>query len=469
MDSPADLSLAGAASLVAAREISSRELTQAMLDRIERVDPAIGAFAQIEPELALAQADACDRDLSEGRARGPLHGVPLAHKDLLYRTGAPAQAGSPLRAGWRARSDATVLSQLEAAGAVTLGRLAMAEFAYDPTGNNGVSGLARNPWNADRICGGSSSGSGAAVAARLCFGSIGSDTGGSIRLPAAICGVVGLKPTHGRVSLHGAMPLSFSMDCLGPLTRNVADAALMLAAIAGPDPLDATSFDIPAGDYSAACRQTPHGLVVGIPHDYFWQHVDQNIADLLHRAIDRMTQAGCKVVQVSLSDMDAAVAAASIVLGAEAAALHRPDFAAAPDGYSPAVRTRMENGLGYLAVDYIDALRYRAVALARYLEATAEVHVVAAPALGTPVPTVSEIETTALGGTSHVAAMLTYWTRPANFLGIPAISVPAGLGADGMPVGLQLMGKPFAEATLLRAGSAAEAVSEMAGARPALS
>jgi len=454
-------SIVAIAELIRRREISSLEVTTELLARIERVDPVINAFIAVDAEHAIDRAKAADESLARDGVKGPLHGVPLAHKDLFYRAGEPASGGSSLRKDWRASYDATVLRRLDGAGAIAVGRLNMAEFAYDPTGDNRLIGLARNPWNVEYICGGSSSGSGAAVAACLCFGSLGSDTGGSIRLPASICGVVGIKPTHGRVSSHGCMPLSFSLDCIGPLARNVRDAARLLSVIAGPDPQDPTTLDRAVENYEAACEVDPRGVRIGIPENYFWHHVSDVHASALHAAIERLFHLGCLTKPIKLPGLGAAVAAANIVLGAESAALHKPLFARHADEYNLPVRTRLENGLGYSAIEYIDALRYRGPALSQFLDAVSDVDLIVAPTLGVRPPTVIETQTKAAGDVSQVAALLTYWTRPVNFLGVPAISVPVGLDEAGIPIGIQLIGKPFGEAILIRAAAAIEASSDM--------
>jgi aspartyl-tRNA(Asn)/glutamyl-tRNA(Gln) amidotransferase subunit A len=460
MSDLADLTLREVSARIRHRQVSSLEVTAAVLNRINRLQPLLNAYIQVDDEGALAAARRADEALARGDVSGPIHGVPLAHKDLFYRAGEPATAATPLRAQWRAPATATVLRRLDAAGAITVGRLNMAEFAYDPTGANRFTGFARNPWHRDYVSGGSSSGSGVAVAAGLCFGSLGTDTGGSIRLPASICGVVGVKPTYGRVSLLGCMPLSFSLDCIGPLARNVRDAARLLAVIAGHDPGDPTSIATPVGDYEAACERDPRGLRIGVPENYYFEHVSRDCAAAFHGALDRLRHLGCMVQHVPISNMTPAVAAANIVLGAESAALHRPIFSKHPDQYTDAVRTRLENGVGYSAVDYIDALRYRATALSRFLDAMAPVDVLAVPSFGLSPPTIADVEAQSASQVSHSVSLLTYWTRPANFLGVPAISVPIGFDRAGLPLGFQVIAKPFDEATAMRAASAVESCFE---------
>lgn len=437
-------------------EISSLDLTTSMLERIDRWQPIINAFIKVDEERALASARAADVELRRSGPRGLLHGVPLAHKDMFDRPGEIVTYGSRLRRDTRTAAQATVLQRLDAAGAVTLGSLNMAEFAYSPTGANTLTGFARNPWNPAHICGGSSSGSAAAVAAGLCFGALGSDTGGSIRQPASICGVVGLKPSFGRVSLHGAMPLSFSLDCVGPLARTVRDAARLLSIIAGADPDDPRTLPEPVPDYEAACQAVPEAIRIGVPQEYFWDGVEPGIGTVLNGVIGEAARSGLQTIRLHIPDLAPVVAAANIVVGAESAALHRRTLAADPDAFSDAVRARIENGLGYTAQDYIDALTYRGSALARFLEATRAVDALAVPCLGIPTPTVAEADAPSSGTLSSLAAQLTYWVRPINFLGLPAISVPCGFGPGQLPIGLQLIGKPLGEARLLQVASAFE-------------
>jgi aspartyl-tRNA(Asn)/glutamyl-tRNA(Gln) amidotransferase subunit A len=467
MSDPLFFGLVELAETIRRREISSVEVTTGVLARIKSWQPVINAFIELDEEGALQAARTADEELATRGPRGPLHGVPLAHKDIFDRSGSVVTGGSVLRRAYRATSDATVIRRMNAAGSVTLGSLNTAEFAYSPTGANSLSGPARNPWNPAHICGGSSSGSAAAVSARLCFGALGSDTGGSIRLPAAICGTVGLMPTHGRVSLHGAMPLSFSLDCVGPLTRTVRDAARMLSVIAGHDGADATSLPEPVQNYEAACSRGAAGLRIGMPHGYFWRGTVPAATATLEDAIRRTESDGARVVQVFLPEIEPVVAAANIVIGAESAALHRRTLAAYPAEYSSPVRQRIENGLGYTAYEYLDALKYRATALARFLDAIGEVDVLAVPCLGIPTPTIAATEDSSSVSVSSLVAQLSYWTRPVNFLGVPAISVPCGFFPDGLPLGIQLIGKPFQEALLLQAAAAFEAVSGMRGCWPA--
>ena len=321
MSDPALMTLTELAAAIRAKQISSVEATQALLDRIKAWQPVLNAFVSVEADAALAAAKEADAALARGQARGALHGVPLAHKDMYQNAGKPSGCGSKIRAGWIAPATSTAVARLEAAGAFRLGALHMAEFAYGPTGHNTHLGPAHNPWDVTRITGGSSSGSGAAVAARLLPAALGSDTGGSIRLPAHFCGVTGLKPSPGRVSRASAMPLSFTLDTVGPLARAAADCALVMEAIAGPDPLDPTTDGAPPWDGTAAQR-SPKNLTIGVPTRFYVDDLEADVAATLDAALAAFRDLGARIVKVDLPDQAAVNAAALIVLAVEASRAH---------------------------------------------------------------------------------------------------------------------------------------------------
>ncbi|TCT01674.1 amidase [Aquabacter spiritensis] len=451
---PALLTLTEVAAAIAARRVSSREATQACLARIERAQPRLNAFLSIEAETALAAADAADAALARGAAAGPLHGVPLAHKDMYYDAGHVTTCGSKIRGDWVAPTTATALQRLKDAGTVRLGALHMVEFAYGPTGHNPHFGPARNAWNPDHVTGGSSSGSGTAVAARLTYAALGSDTGGSIRLPAHFCGVSGLKTTVGRISRAGAMPLSQTLDTVGPLARTVEDCALLLGLMAGADPADPTALGGPVPDYLAATRAPLAGRTIGIPQSFYVDDLDPDVAAAFDAAIATLERAGARIVPVVLPDQARLSAASTLILVAEAAAHHAHWLKARPEEYGAQVRARLENGFAIPAVTYLEALGWRGPALAAHLDAVAGLDAVLAPGAPMPAPTIAETD---LGGAPDAEAMiqrLTRFTRPVNYLGLPAVSVPAGFTAAGLPVGLQLIGRPFEEAVLLSIGAA---------------
>ena len=453
MKDPAQLTLKEVAAAIRRRKLSSVELTRSLLERIARWQPALNAFVRVEAEDALAAAKAADRALARRGAKGPLHGVPLAHKDMYYSAGKPAGCGSKVREGWIAPVTSTAIVRLEAAGSFRLGALHMSEFAYSPTGHNSYLGPAHNPWDASRITGGSSSGSGAAVAARLTHAALGSDTGGSIRLPAHFCGVTGFKPTYGRVSRANALPLSFTLDTVGPLAQTAEDCALITALIAGPDPLDPTTAGAPAWNAKAA-KRSPKGLKIGVPTRFYVDDLEPDVAAALDAALAAFTRLGAKIVKVELPDQTALSAAALIVLAVEATSAHAPWLRTRAADYGPQVRNRLENGLAYSAIEYLEALRWRAPALAAHLGALGDVDVVIAPASRLVAPTIEETDVG--GGPDAEAAIqaVTRFMRPVNYLGLPTLVVPAGQSRQGLPIGLQLIGRPFGDETLIALGAA---------------
>jgi aspartyl-tRNA(Asn)/glutamyl-tRNA(Gln) amidotransferase subunit A len=378
---------------------------------------------------------------------------------MYYSAGKPAGCGSKVREGFIAPMTSTAVARLEAAGSFRLGALHMAEFAYGPTGHNSYLGPACNPWDPSRITGGSSSGSGAAVGARLVHAALGSDTGGSIRLPAHFCGVTGFKPTNGRVSRANAMPLSFTLDTVGPLAQTAEDCGLIAAAIAGPDPLDPTTAGAPAWNAKAA-RRSPKGLKIGVPTSFYVDDLEPDVAEALDAALATLRKLGAKIVKVELPDQTGVSAAALIVLAVEATSCHAPWLRTRAADYGPQVRNRLENGLAYSAVEYLEALRWRGPALATHLAAIGDVDVVIAPASRAPAPTIKESD---IGGAPEAEAVIqsiTRLMRPVNYLGLPDLVIPAGRSRGGLPIGLQLIGRPFGDETLIALGAAFQAATD---------
>jgi aspartyl-tRNA(Asn)/glutamyl-tRNA(Gln) amidotransferase subunit A len=455
----ATLTLAQVAAGIRDRQFSSVELAQAQLERIANWQPKINAFVAIEEQDALAAAREADRALARGEAKGPLHGVPLAHKDMYYQAGRPSECGSKIRAGWTPTTTSTAIGKLNAAGALRLGRLHMAEFAYGPTGHNAHLGPARNPWNPAHITGGSSSGSGAAVAARLVPAALGSDTGGSIRGPAHFCGVSGFKPTYGRVSRANAMPLSFTLDTVGPLAQTAEDCGLLTGLMAGPDPLDPTTAGAPLWD-SQIASQSAKGMTVGVPDSFYVDDLEPDVARAFDAALDTLRRIGVKVVKITLPDQTLVSAAALIVLVVEATTYHAPWLRTRAEDYGPQVRARLENGVAYSAVEYLEALRWRGPALAAHLEATEHVDAVIAPVARSAAPTIPETDVGGGPGADAVIQGVTRFMRPVNFLGVPALAIPAGFSQAGLPIGIQLLGRPFRDEAIIALGRAFQAESD---------
>lgn len=445
------MTLAEASAAVRTRAASSVEMVNACLARIERVQPTLNCFISIEAEEALAAAERADAEIARGAWRGPLHGVPLAHKDMFYRAGRVSTFGSAILRDYVPDYTSTVMARLADAGAVHLGGLNMAEFAAGPVGQNDHFGQVRNPWSTDRIPGGSSSGSVAAVAARACFGSLGSDTGASCRLPGAMCGVVGLKPTYGLVSRHGALARCWSLDCIGPLARTARDAAMILQAVAGRDENDPTTARDDVPDYVAGLEGGVEGLRIGVPVNHLYPDVDSELRPALEAALSALRGLGCELVDIKMPDPDRMYALTEVIHKCEAAALHDEWIRTRPRDYAISVRARLEAGYFLPATRYIQAQRLRPRVLSEFDEAVfARADVLFTPVTSIPVPRIADVAITRSGDAPRIVETMTRCTRWVNYLGLPALSVPCGFTENGLPVGFQLVGRPFDESLLLR-------------------
>lgn len=443
------------------RKMSPVELTKLMLARIERLNPKLNAYLTITAELALAQAKKAEAELyaprgrKEHRDRGPLHGIPISLKDNIYTKDIRTTAGSKILRDFVPQRDAVVVTQLKEAGAIILGKTNLHEFAYGVTTNNPHFGPTRNPWNVSRIPGGSSGGSAAAVAAGLCYGSIGTDTGGSIRIPAALCGIVGIKPTFGRVSVADVVPLSPRLDCVGPLARSAADVALLL------DPVFIYGEKEPHLQ-SATRSKFPllRGFRIGVPKDFFLKIVSTEAEYAFENALCVLRRLGATLKEVSIPLLQETEDAGNHIAWAEATHYHQHAgwFPARAADYGEDVRTRLELGAKVAATTYLQALEQREAFIGGFHAAMADAKLDAlvVPSTPIPAPAISE-ETTAVCGTNHpTRALLLRNNRPANLAGLPAISVPCGLAPDGLPVGLQLIGSVTDEALLLRIANSFE-------------
>src|SRR5712671_1406204 len=440
---PALMSLTSVAKAIAEKRVSSREATQSCLDRIAQWQPHLNAFMAIEAEAALKAADEADAALAKGDNRGVLHGVPLAHKDMYYDAGKVVTCGSLIRRDFVATTTSTALRRLKDAGSIRLGSLQMAEFAYGPTGHNTHYGPVHNPWAVDRVTGGSSSGSGAAVAARLTFAALGSDTGGSIRMPAHFCGVTGLKTTVGRISRAGAMPLSQSLDTVGPLARSAEDCALLTGLMAGADPEDPTAVTGAVPDYMAATGGSLKGLTVGVPSAFYVDDLDTDTARIFDETVATLKREGAQIVQVELPEQRQLIAACQFVLAVEAAAFHKRWMIERPQDYGAQVLMRLQNGLAIPAVSYLETMRWRGPALAAYLAAVEGTDAVIAPVAPMPAPTIAESDVGISHDAEAVIQRVTRFTRPINYLGLPSLSIPTGFAKTGLPVGMQIIGRSF--------------------------
>lgn len=449
---PDDLALSSIAELaprLAAGDLSPVEVTEAVLARIERYNGNLNAYITVMTDSARHAARAAEAAMQAGTYLGPLHGIPIAVKDLYATRGVLTTFGSPLFADWVPDFDATVVDRLKRAGAVIIGKTNLHELAFGTTSANPHYGAVRNPWDLACHPGGSSGGSAAAVAAGLACGALGSDTGASIRQPAACCGIVGLKPTFGRVSKFGALPLSWSMDHAGPMTRTVADAALMLQVLAGYDARDPGCVHYTVPDYTAQLDHGLRGSRIGVAQDYFFDDCDPEVASTVEAALDVFRQLGASVEAMTLPDMHAARAAGTVLLFSEAAAYHADDLRRRPEAFSDEVRALVEMGGFYTAVQYVQAQRLRrqlTEATSRALAAFDAMVMPTSPVPATPVNAEPP---------GH-AALRPRNTIPFDLISLPAISVPCGLTNGGLPVGLQIVGKAFDEAGVLRVASAYE-------------
>ena len=460
------MSAARLGGLIKDGEVSPVEVVDAHLSRIRDTEPTLNSFITLLPDEAKAAARQAERDIRAGRYRGALHGIPVGLKDLFNTGGVRTTSGSRIYDTYVPAQDCTVAARFRQAGAILLGKLNMHQFAYGPTGENPDYGHMHNPWDPDRVSGGSSGGSGSAAAAGQCTITTGSDTGGSIRIPAALCGIVGLKPTYGRVSRHGLTPLAWSMDHPGPMVRTVEDAAITMNIIAGHDPHDVASVDVPVPDYTAALTGDIKGLRVGVPRQYMDAPLDPEVRQSVTAALSHLETLGAEVVEVEFPEFNDAAAISTTMLMAEATACFRDLLAS--DGsrlYEP-VRLRLEAGLFISAADYLRAQQARAVfdrAARRLLD---DVDLLAGPTEPVTAPPLLQQQVLAGEQEMGTVAALTQYTRPYNINGFPAISVPCGFSNEGLPIGLQLAGRPFDEETVLRAAHAYEQSTDWHTRRP---
>ncbi len=444
------------AALLAKRGISPVELTELFLRRIERQNPALNAFLTIDAEPALAAARRAEKQFlrlrGSRRENFPLLGIPIALKDNIWTRGVRSTAGSKILSDFVPPQDSTVARKLARAGAILIGKTNMNEFAYGITGGNAHYGPVHNPWALDRISGGSSSGSAAAIAAGLCAASVGTDTGGSIRVPSAFCGTVGLKPAFGRVSVFGTMPLAPSFDHVGPLAHSVADAAILLGLIAGRDPLDPTSSPRPVEDFRGALRKPLRKFRLGRPREHYWEKLDPEVRRVTEAAVRDMQKRGAAVREVSLPHLKESLDAATEISLAEALHVHEAAgyFPARAAEYGEEVRQRIEAGAKVPAHRYLAGFDVRKRLLAEFDAAFENVDAIVAPTVPVPAPLIGAESMQIDGEEIGVRPAIVGHCRPANFTGLPAISIPCGFTRDGLPVGLQLIGRAFDEMTLLR-------------------
>jgi len=456
-EDPGALGLVEVAARIRDGSLTSVGVTTALLARAQQVQPVLNCFVEIDAEGALRAAEAADDARARGSVLGPLHGVPLAYKDMFDIAGKPLRYGSRVRGRHVPARTATVIERLEAAGAIRIGALNMAEFALGATGHNAIWGDCRNAVDPDYMAGGSSSGSGSAVAARAAYASLGSDTGGSVRIPAAANGVVGIKATYGRVSRAGAMKLSPSIDGVGPLARSVRDCARMLTILAGHDPRDPVTSTLQVPDFEAETARGIEGLRIGVPRNYFYDVATPDVRAAMEASLAALEREGARLVELEVPDVASMSELSRAIVYAEATALHGAWLRDRPGVYSPQVRVRATTGIAIPASIYLEALMLRMPLLERFVGAVfSRCDVLHSPTLPVPVPRLAEVD---VGGGEAMWAMLAklvHNTAPFNYLGLPVIAVPAGCTANGLPASAQFAARPFAEGMLVRVAAAHE-------------
>jgi amidase len=450
------LNLVGVSEKIRRRELSAQEVTQALLDRIEALDGGLHSYFTVLADRALQQAQTADAELEKGIWRGPLHGVPLGLKDLCQTTFAPTSAGTKIHRGFVPKYNATIVDRLELAGAVTLGKLAMTEGAY--TSHHPENAVPVNPWNADYWVGSSSSGSGVATCAGLCFGSIGSDTGGSIRFPSATCGLTGMKPTWGRVSRHGVFALADSLDHIGPMTRSAADAAAMLGIMAGIDPNDPTTLTDPVPDYLGSLTGSLRGIVIGIDRSYMHEGIDPQIVTALKQAEAALVSLGARLREVRFPAYERLVTMWIPMCSIETAAAHKETYPARKSEYGPELAGLIEQGHATTGLEIAD-IHHERLKFNGALKAMFEdCDMLLVPTMPMPVPDLRKMGE--YGEDPTILNSILRFTAPFDFSGSPTLTLPMGLDKAGMPLSMQFVGRHVAEELLLRAGHAYQSVTD---------
>lgn len=455
------------AQLIKGKQVSPVEVTENLLAYMEKGNKDTNSYISVTAEGAMEQARQAEQEIMAGQYRGTYHGVPLALKDNIYFKDEVTTMASKIHADFKPADDATVTAKLREAGAIFTGKLNMHEYAWGIDNNNPHFGAVHNPWEPSRVPGGSSGGSGAAVASHVTYGSLGTDTAGSIRIPSAACGIVGLKPTHGRVSKFGVYPLAWSLDHVGPMSKTVADAAAMLTAIAGFDPRDPTCANVPTEDYLQGLDGNVKGLKIGINEEYFFKDVDAPVEKIVRERIADLEKQGAIVQEVKIPALRYSEWAELAVSLSEASAIHHRDLQTRPQDFGADIRFLFEWGELFSSVDYLQALQVRRAIKQQFTQALNEVDVLIAPTLPFIIPVIGDDKVLINGNSTDFIENCIRFTGPCNLTGMPAMSVPGGL-AEGLPVGVQLMGRAFDEKRLLNVALAIENMNCLGDATPKL-
>lgn len=453
--------IAELAPLIRRKEISPVDVTTAVLQQINTYNHSINAYITTYEEQALIDAKRAEEEIIQGNYRGNLHGIPMGIKDNIYFKNQITTMGSKIHANFKPRYDATVIKRLRKAGVIFTGKLNMHEYALGGSTNNPHYGPTRNPWNLEKIPGGSSGGSGAAIASDMTIASLGTDTSGSIAIPASACGIVGLKPTYGRVSKYGCFPEAWSLDHVGPMSKTVYDAALLLAEIEGYDENDPASIDVSPVDYESILSANIKGMVVGIEEDYFFEKVDSNIMDIVFKIIDQLKQMGALIEVVKIPALNEVEFAVDITDSSELATVHYKTLNERPEDYGADVRRLIESGMKQTAVEYIQAQQIRKRLKNDFKKTFQKIDVLISPALPSLPPTIGERATTEDGRPADYSR----FPGPANLAGLPSLTIPSGL-IEGMPVGIQLIGSAFQEEKIFKVGQIIENTRPLAGNKP---
>lgn len=447
------------APLIQGGSLSPVDVVQASLDRITKLDPTLNSFLDVWDESALEEAQAARQAIASGGYLGPLHGIPVGLKDLIDVDGRETTGGSAVLAGNMAEADSSVAARLKAAGAILIGKMNLVEFAFGATGLNAHTGDVKNPWDTERITAGSSSGSAAAVAAGMIPVALGSDTGGSIRMPASLCGIAGLKPTYGRVSRAGVLDLSWSMDHVGPMTRTTEDCGLLMNVLAGYDPNDPASSHQPVPDFTSNLYRGLEGMKIGVPTHYFFDDfVDPEISIAVHNAVELIANNGVEVVEISMPWVSKGRAINLGIIRSEAVSVHENWLADRADKYTPAVRARIQSGYNVAAIDYVRAQRARQWFNHQMAESMKGVDVLITPSVPIATPTIAECSPAP--GKPAGGNELAWFTGVFDTTGQPSHSIPCGFTENGLPIGMMITGHPFDEMTVLRVSHAYEQLTD---------